>query len=135
MIVTDIGVIVPSPLQHLDLPICREKKIKLFVKRDDLIHPVLTGNKYRKLKYNLEYVLQNKIKTIITFGGAYSNHLHAVAGICKEMNLQSIGIIRGDGPDLNNSTLNWCIEKGMRLYFVSRSNYRLKEQEQLQQGF
>jgi 1-aminocyclopropane-1-carboxylate deaminase len=128
MINKGIGALVPSPLQRLDLPVCREKKIQLFVKRDDLIHPVLSGNKYRKSKYNLEFAFQNNIQTIITFGGAYSNHLHAIAGICHDLGLQSIGIVRGDGPDPNNSTLNWCLEKGMQLFFVNRSDYRLKEE-------
>jgi len=127
MIDKGIGVLVPSPLQHLDLPLCREKNINLFVKRDDLIHPVLSGNKYRKSKYNLEYALQNDIKTIITFGGAFSNHLHAIAGICNDIGIQSIGIVRGDGLDPRNPTLSWCLEKGMKLFFVPRSVYRLKE--------
>ena len=107
--------------------------IKLFVKREDLIHPFVSGNKFRKLKYNL--MGENSNSSILTFGGAYSNHIAATADACSMLGLKSIGIIRGDElkKDLTktlkeNPTLKFAIEKGMELIFVSRSNYRLKEQ-------
>lgn len=106
--------------------------IKLFVKREDLIHPLVSGNKFRKLKYNLMGV--DRTNSILTFGGAYSNHIAATAEACSMLGLKSIGIIRGDelGKDLSktlaeNPTLKFAHKKGMDLKFVSRPNYRLKE--------
>lgn len=120
------GLTIPSPLQELRLLTSKKKKLRVLIKRDDLIHPWLSGNKYRKLKYNLLHVKANNIDTILTFGGAYSNHLHATAGACALAGINSIGIIRGE-IDKSNPTLKFCIEQGMKLISVSRTAYRNKE--------
>lgn len=116
----------PSPLVSVSLPFTIEKNIHLYIKREDLIHPWVSGNKWRKLKYNLDFALQNNIQTIITFGGAFSNHLYATAGACALLGIKSIGIIRGE-IDHQNPTLKFCLEKNMTLIPVSRSAYREKE--------
>ncbi|SDG53568.1 1-aminocyclopropane-1-carboxylate deaminase/D-cysteine desulfhydrase [Psychroflexus sediminis] len=108
--------------------------VELFVKREDLIHPVISGNKFRKLKYNLLEAQKNGTTDILTFGGAFSNHIAATAAACHLLELHSTGIIRGDelGHDLENTlatnpTLKFAHQKGMQLHFVSRSDFRLKK--------
>ncbi|MBL4861862.1 MAG: pyridoxal-phosphate dependent enzyme, partial [Crocinitomicaceae bacterium] len=103
------------------------RNIKLFIKRDDLLHHDISGNKWRKLKYNVERCRQNKNSGILTFGGAYSNHLIATAVACDVAGIKSIGIVRGD--ELNhesNSTLQRCHQFGMKLIFVNREEYKLR---------
>ncbi len=107
--------------------------VELYMKREDLIHPFISGNKYRKLKYNILQADKQGKKTLLTFGGAYSNHISAVACAGKEFAFDTIGIIRGDelGLDLEgtlskNPTLRTAAEHGMRFKFVSRSDYREK---------
>ncbi len=118
--------LLPSPLVSINLPLTIEKNIHLYIKREDQIHPWVSGNKWRKLKYNLDFALQNNIQKIITFGGAFSNHLYATAGACALLGIKSIGIIRGE-IDHQNPTLKFCLEKNMTLIPVSRSAYREKE--------
>jgi 1-aminocyclopropane-1-carboxylate deaminase len=118
--------VIPSPLVSVSLPLTIEKNIHLYIKREDLIHPWVSGNKWRKLKYNLDFTLQNNIQTVITFGGAFSNHLYATAGACSLLGIKSVGIIRGE-IDTQNPTLKFCMDKNMTLIPVSRSAYREKE--------
>jgi 1-aminocyclopropane-1-carboxylate deaminase len=118
--------VLPSPLMTCNHPLLTEKKIKLFVKRDDLIHPEISGNKYRKLKYNLEKIKLSNAETVITFGGAFSNHLHATAATCHYLGIQSVGIVRGEDTSSDNPTLQFCKQKGMVLHFIGRNEYRLK---------
>lgn len=108
--------------------------IDLFIKREDLIHPIVSGNKFRKLKYNLLKARKNNLTRILTFGGAYSNHIAATAEACFLLGLNSIGIIRGEelGENLtdtlsSNPTLAFAYSKGMQLHFVSRTDFRRKE--------
>jgi 1-aminocyclopropane-1-carboxylate deaminase len=103
---------------------------RLFIKRDDLIHKEVSGNKWRKLKYNLESAKQFKKEGVLTFGGAYSNHLVATAAACSIAGFRSIGIVRGD--ELNsqsNETLRRCADLGMELHFVSRTEYDLRNEK------
>jgi 1-aminocyclopropane-1-carboxylate deaminase len=105
----------------------------LFIKRDDLLHPHISGNKYRKLKYNLAEAKARGLKTLLTFGGAYSNHIAAVAAAGKEAGFLTIGIIRGEelkGEISKNPTLSFAASCGMSLEFVSRETYRDKTSEQ-----
>ena len=105
--------------------------ISLTIKREDLIHPVVSGNKFRKLKYNLLQAKAEHKKTLLTFGGAFSNHIAAVAFAAKENGFQSIGIIRGDelkDKIAANSTLQFAQQCGMQFEFVSREAYRLKNE-------
>lgn len=121
-----IETLLPSPLQKIEIPLLLEKDIKLYIKRDDLIHPKVSGNKYRKLKYNLSEIKKNGKSKVITFGGAFSNHIYAVAAACYYEGLTSIGIIRGE-LDLQNPTLKYCKNVGMELIAVSRNSYKAKE--------
>lgn len=114
--------LLPSPLEKimLDVP------VDWYVKRDDLIHPLVSGNKYRKLKYIIRDVLEKKARGILTFGGSFSNHIHAVSACCAMMNLPSVGVIRGEW-DAANPTLQFANRQGMKLFFVSRDDYRKKQ--------
>ena len=109
---------IPSPIQEINLKIHNPNNIRVFVKREDLIHKIVSGNKWRKLKYNFEYLVNNKIDTILSFGGAYSNHLHALSWLSNQSNIKSIGIVRGDPSYINNPTLSFCIKNKMDLYFL-----------------
>lgn len=114
----------PSPLQKITHPIVSQFGIELFIKRDDLIHPDISGNKWRKLKFNVEKFKQKKYDSILTFGGAYSNHIAATAAVGKLLNIPTIGIIRGDELNVDsNKTLRDAHENNMNLVFVSRSQY------------
>jgi 1-aminocyclopropane-1-carboxylate deaminase len=101
----------------------------LYVKREDQIHDVVSGNKYRKLKYNLTEAINNGNKCLLTFGGAYSNHIAAVAAAGHELGLETIGVIRGEEVAASvesNPTLSFAKSKGMQFYFVSREQYKEK---------
>ncbi|WP_395045645.1 1-aminocyclopropane-1-carboxylate deaminase/D-cysteine desulfhydrase [Flavobacterium sp.] len=105
---------------------------KLFIRREDLIHPFVSGNKFRKLKYNLIQAKNNNQTTILTFGGAFSNHIAATAFAGKQNGYKTIGIIRGDElkSKINeNPTLKFAQECGMIFDFVSREDYRNKDSD------
>lgn len=110
------------------------RNVRLLVKRDDLIHPEVSGNKWRKLKYNIELVQFQKKDGILTFGGAYSNHLLAVAAACKLAGLKSIGVVRGEElTELSNDNLKRCTELGMELKFVPREEYDARNEKFVQE--
>jgi 1-aminocyclopropane-1-carboxylate deaminase len=103
--------------------------ITLEIKREDLLHPFISGNKFRKLKYNLLQAKAENQQTLLTFGGAYSNHIAAVAYAGKEQGFKTIGVIRGDelgDKILENPTLKFAQECGMQFEFVTREAYRHK---------
>ena len=103
------------------------------IKREDLLHPYISGNKFRKLKYNLEEAKRNDKHTLLTFGGAFSNHILAVAAAGKELGFKTIGVIRGEELEfnyLNNPTLRKAEEFGMEFVFVTREEYRNKNNEE-----
>jgi len=113
-----------SPLQKIELPITKNADVHLYLKRDDLIHPVYGGNKIRKLKYNvLECIRQGKTG-LLTCGGAYSNHILAVAAYGKESRLKTKAIIRGEELLIENPTLKDAAALDMEIVFVSREDYR-----------
>lgn len=118
----------PSILTKLGDPLLDEYQIELWIKRDDLLHPIISGNKWRKLKYSLDHALSLGSDTLISMGGTYSNHLHALAYAGKILGLKTKAFIRGEQPTTLTSTLidiqNW----GMELSFVSRSDYKLLRQ-------
>lgn len=99
---------------------------RIGILRLDLIHPEISGNKWFKLKYNLEQAKKEKNNTIITFGGAFSNHIAATAMACKIAGFKSIGIIRGEETSANNPTLSFAQQNGMELLFVNRVEYQQK---------
>jgi len=100
-----------------------EKNVSLDVLRLDLIHPVISGNKWFKLKYYIKDAKENNASTIATFGGAYSNHILATAYACRIAGLKSIGIIRGEEPKNLSHTLMNAGSLGMELHFVNRNEY------------
>jgi len=114
----------PSPLQKLEDEFLREKGIELYVKRDDLIHPEIQGNKWRKLKYNLFEARLNSIHTLLTFGGPYSNHIYATAAAGRLFHFKTIGIIRGEEHEVLTPTLQFAESQGMELYYMDRESYR-----------
>lgn len=116
----------PTPVQEIFDNALRLAGIRLFVKREDLNHPFVSGNKWWKLKYNLEKAIQEGQKNILTFGGAFSNHIYATAAAANELGLQSIGIIRGEKTLPLNDTLQFATQMGMRLQYISRQDYRQK---------
>jgi 1-aminocyclopropane-1-carboxylate deaminase len=119
----------PSPLQALTHDLLTAKQITLSVKREDLLHPQLQGNKWRKLKYNIAYFLENKTQfggKILTFGGAHSNHIYATAAAGKLLGIATIGVIRGERIEPLNATLAFAEQNGMHLHFCTRTDYRLR---------
>jgi 1-aminocyclopropane-1-carboxylate deaminase len=113
-------------IQELKSQIFEQYGVKLLVKREDQNHPSVSGNKWWKLKYNLEAAQQQGHKTLLTFGGAYSNHIYATAAAAYEFGLKSIGVIRGEETLPLNATLTFAKSKGMQLHYVSRETYRNK---------
>ena len=112
--------------QEISLPLLKEKEIKLFIKRTDQAHQHISGNKWYKLKYNLIEAKKQGFKTLLTFGGAYSNHIAATACAAKENGLKSVGFIRGEEHFPLNPTLQFAKDNRMLLRYVSRSDYREK---------
>jgi 1-aminocyclopropane-1-carboxylate deaminase/D-cysteine desulfhydrase-like pyridoxal-dependent ACC family enzyme len=116
----------PTPLQLITNDLLQLKKINLYIKREDLNHPTIQGNKFRKLKYNLVAAKAEGKTTLLTFGGAFSNHIYAVAAAGKAFDFQTIGVIRGERIEPLNPTLAFAEANGMMLHFVTRSAYRNK---------
>ena len=120
-----------SILQPIDHSILNQHGVELYVKRDDLIHTEVSGNKWRKLKYNFEQFISSKKEQIMTFGGAYSNHLLATASACHLHNIPSIGIVRGEELTIeSNPILERCNDLGMKLVFISRMEYGMRHDKE-----
>jgi 1-aminocyclopropane-1-carboxylate deaminase len=116
-----------TPVQTLHHPLFEKHHVHVSIKREDLNHPYVSGNKWWKLKFNLEEAKKTGYHTLLTFGGAHSNHIYASAAAAKEVGLKAIGIIRGEELTIqDNATLRFAHERGMHLHFVSRENYRKK---------
>lgn len=113
------------PLQEVSI-----SNYNLFIKREDLLHPFVSGNKFRKLKYNIAEAQKLNKNTLLTFGGAYSNHIAATAAAGKELGIKTIGVIRGEElakQTSKNPTLQFAEDCGMKLHYISRASYRDKE--------
>lgn len=117
-----------SPLQTIHHPLLKQHNITLVVKRDDLLHPLIQGNKWRKLKYNLLHMQQSGVSELVTFGGAFSNHLYATAMACKTFAITGHAIIRGPQLDENNPTIKMARACGLSLHPVTRIEYRQRHQ-------
>src|SRR5687768_1438129 len=98
----------PTPVQEINDSIFEQANVRIFMKREDLNHPFISGNKWWKLKYNLEEALLQGHDTLLTFGGAYSNHIYATAAAAHELGMKSIGIIRGEETLPLNHTLSFA---------------------------
>ncbi len=117
----------PSPIEEIFDECWNSKRIQVFVKRDDLIHPIISGNKWRKLKNYIQTFSLNDHSGILSFGGAYSNHLFALAFAGHALGIPTVGIVRGEELHVtSNSYLKQINEWGMKLHFVTRSLYREK---------
>lgn len=114
----------PAPLVRIVDAELDAAQIELWIKRDDLLHPVISGNKWRKLKYILNHALWLGADSIVSMGGAYSNHLHALAFAGKALGLKTAAFVRGQPPATLNPTLLDLHDWGMKLRFVSREEYR-----------
>ena len=113
----------------IDLPAFGLAAQFLYLKREDLLHPHISGNKFRKLHYNLLAAAKLGHSTLLTFGGAFSNHIAAVAAAGKQYGFKTIGVIRGEELQTKiaeNPTLSFAKECGMQLHFIDRENYRRK---------
>lgn len=124
---------IKTPLTPLDSRLFDKYQVKVWIKRDDLNHPTVQGNKWHKLKYNLQQARKMNKTTLLTFGGAYSNHIVATAAAANHMGFKSIGFIRGDElanhPEKWSHTLKTAAANGMQLQFINRQDYRQKSDE------
>ena len=120
-----------TPVQEIDHPVAQAAGVRLLVKREDLNHEFISGNKWWKLKYNIEEAIQSKHKRILTFGGAFSNHIYATAACANEHGLESIGVIRGEEILPLNHTLTFAKSKGMILRFITRQEFRARSSGEL----
>lgn len=123
-----------SPLQLLEDPVLASFGLKLYLKRDDLLHPTVSGNKWRKLKYNLQEAAGQRKRRILTFGGAYSNHIYATAAAGPLFGFETIGVIRGEETLPLNPTLSFARACGMHLHYVDRQTYAHKYQWEFLDG-
>jgi 1-aminocyclopropane-1-carboxylate deaminase len=120
----DISLDLFSPVHQIKNILFDDKGLEVFIKRDDMIHPVISGNKWRKLKYILQRAQAGGKTHLVTFGGAYSNHLLATAAAAARFGFKATGIVRGE--EVQNDTLFLCRLHGMQLIFTNRESYRDK---------
>lgn len=129
--------VAPSPITELEAEVLKKKQIRLLVKRDDLLQPAgdrrFCGNKVRKLQYNLIAARQTGYDQLLTFGGAYSNHIAAVARAGKLYGFRTIGVIRGELHEPLNPTLDRATADGMQLHYLDRATFRQKHQPEIRQ--
>jgi 1-aminocyclopropane-1-carboxylate deaminase len=128
------ALLLPSPVEVLDDERLAAAGVRVLLKRDDLIHPDLPGNKWRKLKYNLEAPQAAGASRLLTFGGAYSNHIRAVAAAGSLFGFETVGVIRGEAHDPLNPSLRFAVDHGMRLTYLDRETYRRKTESTVIDG-
>lgn len=119
----ELSLRLPSPIEEIRDERIADAGVRLLLKRDDLIHPDFPGNKWRKLKYNLVAAGQ---RPVLTFGGAYSNHIRAIAAVGALLGFETVGVIRGEEHLPLNPTLQFAVDHGMRLSYLDRQAYRQK---------
>ena len=120
----DLRLDIYSPVQQITDLLFVQKGVKVYIKRDDMIHPLISGNKWRKLKYVLQQATDHNKRHLVTFGGAYSNHLLATAAAGARFGFKTTGVVRGE--EVENDTLFLCKLHGMQLIFTDRERYRDK---------
>src|SRR6266511_4388481 len=118
----------PSPLAELRDERLEPYGVQLLLKRDDLIHPEMPGNKWRKLRYNLTAAREQGFTRLLTFGGAFSNHIRATAAAGHYLGFETVGVIRGEGHQPLNDPLAYATSRGMVLTYLDRATYRRKTQ-------
>jgi 1-aminocyclopropane-1-carboxylate deaminase len=124
----EVALRLPSPLQEISDDRLARAGVRLYLKRDDLIRPDLPGNKWRKLKYNLQAAKEQGHEVLLTFGGAYSNHIRATAAAGHYFGFSTIGVIRGEEHRPLNPSLSDAVRYGMRLTYLDRATYRAKSE-------
>lgn len=132
--INDFSVRVPSPLVELRDETFERHGVHLYLKRDDLVHPDIPGNKWRKLKYNIAAAQAQKATSLLTFGGAYSNHIRATAAAGHHFGFRTIGIIRGERHLPLNPSLDYATRMGMHLSYLDRTSYRNKTSPEVLDG-
>ena len=132
--VRELDARLPSPVEELRDERMAGLGLRLCLKRDDLIHPEIPGNKWRKLKYNLAQARERNQRTLLTFGGAYSNHLRATAAAGCYYGFSTIGVVRGEEHLPLNPILAYAVEHGMHLAYLDRVRYRNKTSESVIDG-
>ena len=120
------GVRLPSPVTEVYDDRLAAGGVRLLLKRDDLIHPEVPGNKWRKLRYNLDEAARRGHATVLTYGGAYSHHLRATAIACRHLGFASVGVVRGEPHPPLNPVLADAVANGMTLTYLDRAAYRAK---------
>lgn len=120
-----------TPIQEIHDPVLEQAGVRLLVKRLDQVHPIISGNKWYKLKYNLLAARERGFETLLSFGGAYSNHIHALAGAGYVYGFKTIGVIRGEEYLPLNPTLQFAVDHGMQLVYLNRADYRLKDSNEI----
>ena len=121
---------VEPALERVTHPLLEKKRVTFFVQRADLTHPQISGNKWYKLKYNLQEAKAQGYRTVLSFGGSYSNHLHALAFAGNQYQLKTVGIVRGEENEPLNPTLQDATDRGMRLIYLSRAEYKRRFEAQ-----
>ncbi len=129
----EVLTLLPPPTQQINSAIARCAGVELSVLRLDLMHPLVNGNKWFKLKYNLLEAKQKNFTTLLTFGGAYSNHIFATAAAGNLLGFRTIGVIRGEQKLPLNPTLSFAVQQGMQLVYLNRETYRQRNTPKLQQ--
>ncbi|MDZ8052214.1 MAG: 1-aminocyclopropane-1-carboxylate deaminase/D-cysteine desulfhydrase [Aulosira sp. ZfuVER01] len=129
----------PPTIQPIHSAIAQQAGVELSVLRLDCMHPWVNGNKWFKLKYNILEAKQRNFTTLLTFGGAYSNHIFATAAAGNLFGFRTIGMIRGEERLPLNPTLSFAVQQGMQLFYLDREKYRQRHttalQAELQQRF
>lgn len=126
------SIFLPPPIQKINSEIAANAGVKLSILRLDLMHPEVNGNKWFKLKYNLAEAKEKNFSTILTFGGAYSNHIYATAAAGKIFGFRTIGVIRGEENRPLNHTLQFALAQGMQLVYIDRQTYKQRHTDELQ---
>lgn len=132
LITFEVGEMGKILTQQINSEIAHSAGVELFVLRLDCMHPLVNGNKWFKLKYNLLEAKQHNLTTLLTFGGAYSNHIFATAAAANLLGFRSIGVIRGEERLPLNPTLSFALQQGMQLVYLDRQTYRQRHTQELQ---
>lgn len=119
----------PSPVAEIDDGRLAAAGVRVLLKREDLIHSEIPGNKWRKLKYNIATARERGFETLLTFGGAYSNHIRATAAAGEYFGFSTVGVVRGEEHLPLNPSLRYAVSRGMRITYLDRTTYREKTSE------
>ena len=122
------------PLQTIVDPWLADQQVHLSILRLDQIHPTVSGNKWYKLKYNVRQAQRERHDTLLTVGGAYSNHLYATAAVGRAYGFRTVGVVRGEAHPTLNPTLQFCRDQGMKLHYVSREAFRQRNETEFQEA-